>query len=230
MRYLHSRPVQSKDPKLAIYRTVSALALALAFATALGLPAAGHAADSLPRSLAKLSSADFASRVEVVNDPAGPVVLSTREGYSRARAVKGAHANDIHLRAVVERDSGRVTWQVWHELVTVRGHQGITAVHYTLGGKSRSAPPIKAEYWLDDCPPADGLGACNRFTRIGFELPERAVREIVAAYDRGSRRPWQFRFQDASGRDVTSGIAPAEAAGLVRALDAWRRERGNSAL
>lgn len=211
---------------MAIHRSFCVLA-ALA---ALTFPAVGHAVDGLPRSLAALSAADFASRVEVVDGPTGAVVLSTREGYSRARAVKGAHANDIHLRAVVDRTSGLVSWQVWHELATVRGHQGITAVHYTLGGKPHSAPPIKAEYWLDDCPPADGLGACNRFTRVGFELPERAVREIVAAYDRGSRRPWQFRFQDVSGRDVTSGIAPAEAAGLVRALDTWRRERGDSAL
>lgn len=211
---------------MAIHRSLSVIALA-----ALAFPAAALAVDSLPRSLAELSSGDFASRVEVTDDPSGAaVVLSTREGYSRARAVKGAHANDIHLRAVVDRNSGRATWQVWHELVTVRGHEGITAVHYMLGGKSRTARPLKAEYWLDDCPPADGLGACNRFTRVGFELPERAVREIASAYERGSRRPWKFRFQDASGRDVTSGIAPAEAAGLVRALDTWRRERGYSAL
>lgn len=215
---------------MAIYRLLSAPAIATAIAAALALPALGHAADTLPRSLAELSSADFAGRVQVADDPAGAaVVLSTREGYVRARAVKGAHARDIHLRAVVERDSGRVSWQVWHEFVTVRGHQRITAVHYTLGGRPRTALPIAAEYWLDECPPADGLGACNRFTRIGFEMPERAVREIAAAYESGSRRPWQVRFQDASGRDVTSGMSPAEAAGLVEALDKWRRASGDSA-
>jgi hypothetical protein len=123
-----------------------------------------------------------------------------------------------------------VTWQVWHELVTVRGHRGITAVHFIQGGRPRTVQPIAAEYWLDDCPPADGLGMCNRFTRIAFELPEQAVREIAASYNRGSRRSWQVRFQDSSGRDVTSGIAPAEAAGLVEALDAWRRGSGSSAL
>lgn len=204
---------------------------ALAIAALLAFPATGHAADQLPRSLADLSSADFAGKVVVADDPAGAaVVLSTQEGYSRSRGVKGAHANDIHLRALVDRDSGRVTWQVWHELVTVRGHQGITAVHYSLGGRPRTALPIKTEHWLDDCPPADGLGMCNRLTRIGFELPERAVREIAASYDRGSRRPWRLRFQDASGRDVTSGIAPAEAAGLMKALDEWRRRPGNSTL
>lgn len=213
-------------------RPLAALALAAALVfPAAGYASAGHAGESLPRSLAELSSADFASRVHIADDPAqAAVVLSTRDGYSRARAVKGAHANDIHLRALVDRGTGRVTWQVWHEFVTVRGHQGITAVHFMLGGKPRTAQPIAAEYWLDDCPPADGLGMCNRFTRIGFELPEGAMREIAASYERGSRRPWRLRFQDASGRDVTSSLAPAEAAGLVKALDLWRRGPGTRPL
>jgi hypothetical protein len=203
----------------------------LVVAAALAVPAVGHAAERLPRSLAALSSADFASRVHVTDDPAkASVVLSTRNGYGRARAVKGAHAKDIHLRALVDRASGRVTWQVWHEFVTVRGHQGITAVHYTLGGTPRTAQPVMAEYGNDECPPADGLGMCNRLTRVGFELPERAIREMAAAYHRGSRRPWLLRFQDESGRDVTSSIATAEAAGLVQALDTWRNGQGGSGL
>jgi hypothetical protein len=204
---------------------------ALAIAALLAFPAVAHAGDRLPRALAELSSADFAGSVQIGDDPAGgAVVLSTREGYSHTRAVKGAHATDIHLRALVDRESGSVTWQVWHDLVTVRGHQGITAVHYSLGGRPRTAQPIKTEHWLGDCPPADGLGMCSRFTRIAFELPERAVREIAASYDQGSRRAWQFRFQDASGRDVTSGIAPAEVAGLIKALDTWRRGSWKSVL
>ncbi|MDB5724231.1 MAG: hypothetical protein JWQ16_985 [Novosphingobium sp.] len=203
--------------------------LALVFAAFLAAPAVAHAGD-LPRSLAALSPTEFAGSVQIADDPAkAAVVLSTQEGYSRGRGVKGAHASDIHLRALVDRASGRVRWQVWHDLVTVRGHQGITAIHYSVNGEPRTAQPLETEHGLDDCPPADGLGMCNRFTRVGFELPESAVREVAASYDHGSRRPWRIRFEDASGRDVTSGLAPAEAAGLIKALDAWRRGRENPA-
>lgn len=203
----------------------------LAFATAavLALPPAGHAYERLPRSLAALAPADFARSVRVVDDPADPaVVLSTQDGYDRARGVKGARADDVHLRARIDRSSGRVTWEVWHDLVTVNGHQAITAVHYTAGGERRTAQPLKVDHRLVECPPTDGLGMCNRFTRIGFQLPERAMRELAAAYDRGSRVPWRLEFRDAAGRHVTSGIAPAEAAGLIQALDSWRRGRGGS--
>lgn len=202
----------------------------LAVAASLALPAAGLAKDRLPRALAELTAADFARSVTVADDPArGVTVLSTRDGYPRTRPLQGAHAADVHLRALVDRDSGRVTWQVWHDLVTVRGHQGITAVHYSLGGRPRTTAAVDAEYGVGECPPADGLGMCDRRTRIVFELPERAMREIAAAYDRGSRGPWRIRFQDTSGRDVVSGIAPAEAAGLVKALDGWRRRSDSSA-
>lgn len=198
-------------------------------AVVLTAPLAGYAYERLPRSLADLSPADFSSQVRIADDPAAEaVVFSTREGYDRARGVKGARADDVHLRAVVDRQSGRANWQVWHELVTVNGHQDITAVHYTAGGQPRTAKPMKVDHWQGECPPTDGVGMCNRFTRIGFELPETAMREIAGSYTQGSRVPWRLHFKDAAGRDVTSGIAPAEAAGLMLALDKWRSGQDNS--
>lgn len=201
--------------------------ITIAFAALLAFPPAAHGYERLPRALAALSPADFAGRIQIVDDPLkAAVILSTVDGYSHGRSVQGARAEDVHLRALVDRATGRVTWQVWHELATVRGHQGITAVHYTAGGKPRTAQPIKVDHWQGGCPPTDGVGMCNRFTRIGFELPEPAVREMAAAYQAGSRVPWRLRFNDASGRDVASGIAPAEAAGLILALDSWRSRSG----
>lgn len=201
-------------------RSLSALRTALA-AAALPLPAA--AIEELPRSLARLSPADFAEQVKIADDPqARAVVLFTREGYTRTRAIKGAHANDVHLRAVVDKHSGAVTWQVWHELMYVGGEKEFHAVDYVSDGAVQRVRPLAVDHWLDQCPPTDGVGFCNRNTRVGFALPERTVHEIAAAYRAGERAPWRFRFKDARGRDVTGGLAPAEAAGLVQALDAWK--------
>lgn len=203
--------------------------LSVATAAVLALPSAGQAYERLPRPLAALSPADFASRMRVVDDPSSQsIVLSTREGYDRARRVGGAHVEDVHLRALVDRATGRVTWQVWHELVTASQNRGIAAIRYTANGRIQTARPITVDHWRDECPPTDGIGACSHFTRVGFELPESALRELAAAYEAGSRRPWRVRFEDPSGRAVTSGIAPAEAAGLVQALDEWRRHARQS--
>lgn len=196
-------------------------------AATLALAPAAEAYERLPRALAALSPADFAAQVHVTDDRTRPaVVLSTREAYTRGRAVQGAHVDDVHLRAVVDRASGRVTWQVWHDLVTVRRYRNVVSVQYVSGGELRTARPIAVDHSLGQCPPTDGPGFCNKITRIGFELPESAVREMAASYAAGSRAPWRLHFRDAAGRDVSSGIAPAEAAGLVAALEAWRGNAG----
>lgn len=201
-----------------MFRSLPTLCIALAFAA----PQTAGAYEQLPRPLASLSPADFAREIDVVDDPLEPaVVLSTHQGYARGRAIKGAHANDVHLRALVDRASGRVTWQVWHELITVRGHKQVTAVHFLAGGNLRQVAPFAVDHWLDQCPATDAVGSCNQFTRVGFELTEDMVREIATAYAAGSREPWRLRFKVESGRDVTGGLAPAEAAGLLQAVEAW---------
>lgn len=201
-------------------RLLSSLFIALAAAA----PMTAAAYERLPESLARLAPADFARDVQVADDPLEPsIVFSTQAGYKRGRSLAGAYASDVHLRAVVERATGQVTWQVWHELVSHRGHKDLTVVHYLSGGNVQTAQPVGVDKWLDQCPPTDGIGSCNQVTRVGFSLPAKTVRELAAAYSQGSREPWRLRFKDASGNDVTGGLAPAEAAGLIAAVEAWGR-------
>ena len=199
---------------------------ALLAGLAVGVPQSAAAYDRLPTPLARLSPAYFAGKVRISEDPLGETVtFSTYEGYQRGRSLKGAYAADVHLRAHVDRGNGRVTWQVWHDLITIRGHKAVVAVEYRAGGIWRVVRPSAVHHGFSHCPPTDAAGSCNQVTRIAFELPETAVREIAAAGRGGAQQPWQLRFKDASGRDVTGGIAPAEVAGLVAALDAWRETR-----
>ena len=179
------------------------------------------AVEKLPRPLTELSPSHFAQQIAISQTETG-TVLSTQDGYTRSRGIKGARANDVHLRAVVDQQSGKVSWQVWHDLVYVGGRKALSAVHYTAGGVTRQAKPLHVEHWLDECPATDAPGFCNQFTRVAFELPEHAVREIATAGHAGTSAPWRLRFVDAAGKDVTGGLAPAEAAGLVQAFDAWR--------
>lgn len=196
--------------------------LALVFAAiAFTAPAAAHG--RLPGPLAAMSPSDFAAQVRVTEDPAqGALVFSTSEAYQRGRSITGAYADDVHLRALVDRRTGRTTWQVWHELAYVGARKAVSAVRYTSAGETRRSEPIHLDHWRDRCPPTDGVGLCNEGMRVAFELPEQAVREIAAAYRPGNRTPWPLHFQDENGRDVTGGLAPAEAAGLLQAVNARR--------
>lgn len=182
------------------------------------------ASERLPSTLAQLTPGDFASKVRIIDDPLEPaVVLSSQDAYKRARSVNGARARDIHLQAVVDRASGRVSWRVWHELSMPHGRK-LGSVEYASGGGGlEQSSFLTLESWLDQCPPTDGIGSCNHVVRVAFELPDHAVREIAAAYRPGERTAWHLRFKEADGRDITSGLAPAEAAGLILALERWRQ-------
>ena len=196
----------------------AAIALALSLA-ALASPAAAY--DRLPRALAAMSPSDFAARVRATEDTSTHI-FSTSEAYRRGRSIAGAYADDVHLRALVDRRTGRVTWQVWHDLAYVGARKTVWAVSYASAGETRRSQPIHLDHWPDRCPPTDGVGMCNEAMRVAFELPEQTVREIAAAYRPGARTPWMLHFQDENGRDVTGGLAPAEAAGLLQAVDARR--------
>jgi hypothetical protein len=194
---------------------------------ALAVAAPALAYEQLPVSLARLTPSDFAGRVSIADDPlAQAIVISTRKGYTRDRGLRGVHADDVHLRAVVDRRTGAVAWQVWHRLVYVGGKRDIVSVHYTASGAARRSAVTEAEHELTECPPTVGIGSCNRVVGFAFELPEQTVREIAQAYRPGERTPWRLRFEDADGRQVSGGLAPAEAAGLLDAVEAWRRGRG----
>ena len=203
-------------------RKIGLSLLAVAVPMVAAAPASAY--ERLPTALARLSPADFASKVRVIDDPLEPaIILSTVEAYKRGRSIKGADADDVHLRVVVDRATRRVSWQVWHDLSHAGNRRDLSSVHYLTGGALERSEVMALENWLDQCPPTDGIGSCNQFIRVAFELPERTIREIASAYRPGERTPWRMRFKDKNGRDITGGLAPAEVAGLVDALETWQR-------
>lgn len=196
----------------------------LAIVASLVPAAPAIANERLPNGLAQLSPGDFASKVRIVDDPREPViVLSSRDGYTRSRSIGGARADDVYLEALIERETGDVSWQVWHDL-RMGSQRELGSVEYTSeSGRLEQSGLLAIEKWVDQCPPTDGIGSCNHFVRVAFELPDQTVREIADAYRPGERASWPLRFKEANGRDITSGLAPAEAAGLILALERWKQ-------
>ncbi|MBO9519153.1 MAG: hypothetical protein J7493_13895 [Porphyrobacter sp.] len=196
----------------------------LAIVGPLTLATPATARERLPSSLAQLSPNDFASRVRIIDDPLEPVIiLSSQDGYKRSRSIGGARADDVYLQALINRETGQVSWQVWHEL-SMTSERKLDSVEYRGdSGTLQKSGFLAMEDWLDQCPPTDGIGSCNHVVRIAFELPDRTLREIADAYRPGERTGWLLRFKEINGQDITSGLAPAEAAGLILALEKWKR-------
>lgn len=195
----------------------------LAFAASLACAAPQAVAyEQLPHGLARLSPADFARAVSISKQSDSITVLSTQNGYTRSRAAQGARAEDVHFRAVIDERNGKVSWQVWHRLVHTWRRMDIRAIRYELGGAIRIITPKLVEHGTDRCPPTDGVGSCNTTVDVMFELPEDAIREMASNHREDTRNAWRLRFVMMDGAEIVSGIAPAEAAGLIHAYESWR--------
>ncbi|MBC2666089.1 hypothetical protein H7F51_11230 [Novosphingobium flavum] len=195
---------------------------AVAAAALLTMPAAAER--PLPAGLARLAPADFTMRTTVHDDPLdSAIVFSTAWAHRRGQAMDGAFADDVHLRAKVDRVTGQVTWQVWHDLINFRHKARIAAVDYAAGGNVRTAQAVQVEQWQDACQMADVNAPCFVHQRVVFDLPESVVREIAASWQSGSRSAWPLRFAVDGGDAIRGGLAPAEAAGLLSAVANWRK-------
>lgn len=206
---------------------MKAVRLFLAACLTLGWAGSVAAYDELPRGLAKLTPAEVAERIHVDDEMLEPhIAVSTHKAWERGRRIDGAYASDVHLRALVNRESGAVRWQVWHELVFPGASPEVTGVNYRTNGRLEQAGLIAAEHWYDDCPGTDYVQvACNRYARFVFEVPGHVVEEIAASYRPANRAPWRLRFKDENGGSITGGLAPAEAAGLLDSVEKVRRQR-----
>lgn len=194
-----------------------ALVAGAAFCAVASQPAA--ALDRLPAGLAALDPAHFAERVDVQRREDGALVLSTANGWTGAHDVKGAHARDIHLRAVLAPSRSGQAIQVWHELVYEGSHLDFRTATLEVGGRRHVLPLSGVEHWEEDCPGPDSVGRCNLHSRISVDLPVGMAREIAATWPGNGRVPARIRFEDPHGNTVTSGLAPAEVAGLLKAFD-----------
>jgi hypothetical protein len=104
----------------------------------------------------------------------------------------------------------------------------MVGVNYRTEGQLRQADILIAEHWYDDCPgPDEAPASCNKYARFIFEIPASVVKEIAQGYRPDSRDPWRLRFKDENGGSITGGLAPAEAAGLLQAVERIRAGNGN---
>ncbi len=187
------------------------------------LPAQAEQSLTLPSSLARAMPDEIAARTRIVDDPLEEtVVFSTQRAGLREGPARGAQVDDGHLRAIIARETGQGSWQVWHDIAYARARKDVSHVHYLVDGAIRKVQPVVVEHWLDQCPATDQTGQCTQLTRIVFEIPEADIRKIAEGHEQGSREPWLMRLKDRNGESVTIGFAPGEVAGLLLAYDRWR--------
>jgi hypothetical protein len=177
----------------------------------------------LPIRVAALPAEHFARAVKVNDDQLEPYVsFTSRAAHKRHHVLGAGTQGDVHLTAHLDRETGTVSYRVWHDITNTDAPRELTRVHYRAGGKVAQTQLSFARHWDSNCVPRETGGQCDQRIRVAFDLPEAVVRDIAASHEQGSRQGWAFRYKDAHGSDLDAVLPPAEAAGLVSAIDRWR--------
>jgi hypothetical protein len=204
---------------------IAMAALALSLWGAVSPAQASAQAGRLPIRVAALPADHFARAVTVNDDQLEPYVSFSSQGAHKGQQALGSQTEgDLHLTARVDRGTGAVSYRVWHEITSTDAPRELTRVHYRAEGKVTQSELSVARHWESNCVPRETGGQCDQRMRIAFDVPEQVMREIAASHQQGSRAGWAFRYKDAHGSDLDGVLAPAEAAGLIRAVDGWRAD------
>lgn len=171
---------------------------------------------------ARLTPGEVAKLVTTADDDLESVatlttdrVFKTPGGFSdRVRA-------DNFLRALIDKKSGRTIFQLYAQLLYTGEPRRFNGANFQLDGSIANRPLTISNVTVD-CP----YGVCMHEEHIAFEIPEALLRELATRADERPVRPWRFRLKAQSGEDWTDDMAPAEAAGLLIAVDRYRREHG----
>jgi hypothetical protein len=68
------------------------------------------------------------------------------------------------------------------------------------------------------------MGGCREREAFNFEVDEKLLRTIAAAYVPGEAKAWQFKYHCITGEDWQDRILGAEVAGFLMAVDEYKKE------
>ncbi len=171
--------------------------------------------------LLKLTPADFQKTVELKDDDLETIAtLTTAKGFRSTGGLFDIQGSDVMLRAHVNKRTGEATYQVyayiWYKETQERRYQ---SVNYQDGGDIRSATVNNLASRVISCDEYSETLGCSRFEEFVFPISEELLESMAA---RSTDQFWRMKFRAQAGIDWEEMFAPAEAAGLIAAVTAYK--------
>ena len=195
--------------------------LILAALAAAALPALAQAEARHPKSLLAMTPDAFHAATIVQDDPLEHhATLSTHKAHREGWGLFQVDGHDNHLRAIVDKRSGATRYEVRTKVRYYGTQRAYGSAHFATAAGLQTMPVTLERDGHDPCATNDNNNNfnCALTKTLAFEIDEAAVRSI-AAHDQQS---WAFKLKDDAGEDIRTGIVPAEAAGLLKAVDMFR--------
>lgn len=175
--------------------------------------------------LLKLTAADFQKSVELKDDDLETIAtLSTAKGFRSSGGLFDIQGSDVMLRAHVSKRAGEATYQVyayvWYKETQERRYQ---TVNYQSDGDLASATVNNLASRVISCDQYSATLGCSRSEEFVFPVSEELLQSIAA---RPADQFWRMKFRAQAGIDWEEIFAPAEVAGLLNSVAAYRAAHG----
>lgn len=201
------------------------LGLAIALAVALGGCASTIREGQIQTALG-LTKEHFKNTVTIKDDSLDTTAtITTVNGFKEKRGLLGIVWDDNFLRAFINKKTGQTTIQLYQVIYYQgSGWNFFQTVNYETptGPESRPVTIISRDV---NCS-GSRYSECTYKEHVGFDVDEKLLRTIAAGYQPGQRAAWRFKFNTKSGKDYNDGMLPAEVAGFLEAIDAYRASHG----
>lgn len=143
--------------------------------------------------------------------------INTEAGYKFRGGFTDVIRSNTFLRALINKRTGATIYQVYANLDYTLEWRDFESINFETTDGPVAQPLTKIAHNVK-CT----SGVCLYTEDIGFELPESFLRQLADRAADRPVRPWRFRFKSQKGIDWTDDMAPAEAAGLLLAVQRYR--------
>lgn len=176
--------------------------------------------------LYSLTPEDFAGTVEIKDDSMENfATFSTVNGFQWRNDLLKIVSNDLFFRSFVDKSDGSTTFQIYiNTFETAGAWPGFQMANYLIPDGQLTSVKLDV-IWSDvSC---DGDGSCVFNEAVAFTISEQEIRTLADAYAPGGRVKMQIRLK--GQRDISRDwyLTAAEAAGLLKKVDAYRARRQN---
>lgn len=169
--------------------------------------------------IAATGSAFASQRVTVDADPLEfSAIVSTMAVEKKMRPLDKTSWGDNYLRATIDKRTARTSIEVVQRLRHWGPARDYHTVHYRNGKQLERAALRLAQVDAANCGNRPFSAECIINQEVSFAIDEGLLRDI-AGQPGGT---WQFKIKDRDEKDLTAAVSSAEAADLLRALEAGR--------
>jgi membrane-associated protease RseP (regulator of RpoE activity) len=175
-----------------------------------------HAAVGKEPALLSLGAEHFTQTASITEE-AHATKITTEPGYVERRGLMGEVWRDEYLTALIDHDSGRVTYGL-NVLLTYRGAaRSYKTAEYRGLDQLETVPVTVLKREAINCP----TGECTYTEYLAIPIDEVVLRHIAQGYVAGSPALWRFRVVAKGGAEYQGSLSNAEVAGLLAKVDAY---------